>query len=79
VYDREPYIRVHLLQAMEEACLDICVPGSHVEDFTPAAWLGTIVMWMRFSGLTQTKELLRRNNFYFYYFIIIFFFLLCYE
>lgn len=25
VYDRDPYIRVHLLQAMEEACLDITV------------------------------------------------------
>ncbi|KAI7790308.1 hypothetical protein IRJ41_012888 [Triplophysa rosa] len=25
VYDREPYIRAHLLQAMEEACLDISI------------------------------------------------------
>uniref|UniRef100_A0A672NUQ4 Uncharacterized protein n=1 Tax=Sinocyclocheilus grahami TaxID=75366 RepID=A0A672NUQ4_SINGR len=40
VYDREPYIRAHLLQAMEEACLDISVDACqgwirHTRGFYP--------------------------------------------
>lgn len=40
VYDREPYMRVHLLQAMEEACLDVSVDACqgwirHARGFYP--------------------------------------------
>lgn len=71
MYDREPYVRVHLLQVMEDTCLDISVDACqgwtrHARGFfSPAAWPRPIkpVMWMRFSGLTQTNDrMLRKNN-----------------
>ncbi|XP_019203725.1 uncharacterized protein LOC109195670 [Oreochromis niloticus] len=45
VYDREPYVRVHLLQAMEEACLDISVDACqgwirHARGFYPRCLAG---------------------------------------
>lgn len=86
VYDRDPYIRVHFLQAMEEACLDITVEACqgwirHVRGFFPRclARANIDVMLMRISGLTQTRDgMLRQNKCDFFLYVQTVFFSLVY-